>query len=264
MTTAELSIEIDKNLDHLENYLGANHPDILVMRQKFNFLRSQKTVASSQNNSAVSDPLLLEQLKEIRAALNLRGKQVIRYDFLKKNPDYHYIYKQLTVDSLKMENSALKTFDESGHEIHPKQRFISFAFFASMQIETLANLYIGKKYSGNFTNFKKDYDSVRKGYPIDDKITSISRVSLDPKLRFILAWSNRTPNNRLLENVLIIKDIRNGDVHRAVEFDNPKFVIPVNQKLLDILNDPSNPTFHNYVRETLQDFINELIITGIF
>lgn len=259
MNNDEFILAINNKIESLLEAKGPDDSNALLIQKRFRALTNPEKSSNFSNSAGSSYILFIEnELREIRQALNIKAKPSVDYSFLNINPKYSQVKANLILDNLRMENTAIRIQDDTGmHVISPIQIIKTFSMYASLQMETLINLYYTVLYNDNFSKFKTAFNNSNKPpYYNLDKVTTIPLAPLAAKLQFFLKWSNNLPLNDLSDKAIIITDIRNGNVHRAVELDlDNNYLIPYNtkSKLIDVFNELK---YFNQVRETLINFVN--------
>ena len=262
MNPQDLSLILDQEIDKIARFRGSSDTVVKQLRDRLN------KVNNTNSTIANVDIIIQNELKKIREILEIRANLSIDFVFLSNKKEYESVYDQLRIDNLRMENCAKKNFDESGTEIKPEYRLKTFSVYATFQIETLLNLYFMKIFNGSYSIFKSEFDKyvrIKKSkYTLIANINNISSVPLEVKLVFFLDWLQVNREGKLLEDTLIIKNIRNGEVHRAVELGlHNSFIMPYpKQNLVNIYN--NEIMYYDVIRQVLKEFVNLIEKSKLF
>ena len=187
-----------------------------------------------------NDYSIAQDIKEIRAALQIRGQNSISYAFIANT----VLRNQLLVDNLRMENYALnlETIDET-------ERFYYFCVNAFYQVENLLNYYFYVRYSGIDSLLTHLEDATSKSqYPFtrSGKEKTVGDVVVNTKLFVFCSdcfpFDKNSPDYtyKILNQ---LKNVRNEGLHRCD-------VIKKNQKE-DLYNFFKNQDF-NTIRTLLK------------
>ena len=187
-----------------------------------------------------NDYLIAQDIKEIRATLQIRGQNTISYAFITNT----VLRNQLLVDNLRMENYALdlQTIDET-------ERFYYFCVNAFYQVENLLNYYFYVRYSGIDSLLAHLEEATSKiPYPFkrSGKEKNVGDIVVNTKL-FVFCKDffpfDENSTDYTYKTLNQLKNVRNEGLHRCD-------VIKKNQKE-DLYNFFKNQDF-NTIRTLLK------------
>lgn len=155
---------------------------------------------------------IYDDIKEIRAALQIRGKNSLSYSFISNT----VLMNQLKVDNLRMENFALdlKTIDET-------ERFYYFCVNAFYQIENLLNYYYFMTYQ-DFDDLLNQIETATKNSKYPYKRTgnekNVADIPIAQKIcAFCEVFFPSTSKNKdfTFKNLSDLRLVRNEGLHRC-------------------------------------------------